>query len=1074
MTDKNGNPVSNLTSYEMRHLVAHLAAAGRERDLHSLLSMETGRERNAWHAAKYETGDVSGYLFDVQTAWRLAYESGSCADEDHCETPCIETRYALASSSINSLAEAVPSNLIVAAVQHQIWRFEQGLTYARRIPDLKQRSITLALLKPLAPEEEKQDIFDDAISAALKIDFHFDRAKVLMQLFRTSPERLKHIIVRELLHLADIVDEKDLQEVFHVTPADQKTLLIGEALLFAREQGDNVRVKLLRIFDGEIPEDLYIEALAAVFGIEDEWAKRDALEDLAPHIPSNLLEKVLPVGYEACKWIDTGWVIGLAPFVSEETLAKTLRVVAELANNPDTNDRAFDTLIGLVRHFSDRLLREAFSIAETQLETPDGLRWLMVLEAYLPQELHEKAVSKIRSAGLDRFVSASSKAKESIRASMATSDLSTDRKETESDNEAAEFLSEADGGSRLDRISEIENQYDRAKAFKDVITILPQALIPKALDMAGTAERYQKLGLLALLAPRLDAAAREAALREVPKLISTGSVSKEHVNSLAPYLPKSVIKKTVDALRAIADAYDRVMFQITLLPDILPDDKKHSIEYLMTHIRRLQDQNVMVKASSALFPYLSESQAHEIIDYILQKRNIDKDRLDNTLAEFASMSAGMDTSVRTKLFQLACTIRNKKLRQRAIEALIPILPEPVRAKAIGNLLALGPRIIVSRTLTELKRFFSEEVFEELLELAFQTNNERVRSARLTALVEVLPDRLIKPALERAYSIQAAEYRANALSAILNHLPQDRKQLVSSEIMRILQNEENIGGKDRLFEKIAPHLTAEQLSEAMDMLAHMSQRTRIDALWKLVPYLNETLAESALALAREIDIDDYIRVVFMLDLIPRLPRQLREGVLTETTSATLRVTDPLVFEAHLEDLLQVASKLPEKSLRDLASKASELQINKETIFKTLLEHAAHLPEHARADARRAALKEIDNIENLYTRFKLLERSTILSPSDKAEMIKAALNFVLTENNNEKQNYELVEIIKEILGLPRKDMMPLLHNALIVLSKERRSEVLQSLRAFVPIMIRIGGPDSATKIFHAVEDASRWWP
>ncbi|MCB8923966.1 MAG: hypothetical protein H6662_20490 [Ardenticatenaceae bacterium] len=63
----NSNPVAQLTRYELRHLVAHLEQSGRIGDLHRLLALETGEQRNAWYEAKDAVGDLQGYLDDVYT-----------------------------------------------------------------------------------------------------------------------------------------------------------------------------------------------------------------------------------------------------------------------------------------------------------------------------------------------------------------------------------------------------------------------------------------------------------------------------------------------------------------------------------------------------------------------------------------------------------------------------------------------------------------------------------------------------------------------------------------------------------------------------------------------------------------------------------------------------------------------------------------------------------------------------------------------------------------------------------------------------------------------------------------------
>ena len=70
--------------YGLRHLAAHLEAAGREDDLHHLMRLEwsdhqgeqtRARFENTWYTVHERVGDTSGYLSDVDRAWRLAEEA---------------------------------------------------------------------------------------------------------------------------------------------------------------------------------------------------------------------------------------------------------------------------------------------------------------------------------------------------------------------------------------------------------------------------------------------------------------------------------------------------------------------------------------------------------------------------------------------------------------------------------------------------------------------------------------------------------------------------------------------------------------------------------------------------------------------------------------------------------------------------------------------------------------------------------------------------------------------------------------------------------------------------------------
>jgi hypothetical protein len=64
--------------YALRHVAAHLRAAGRLGDLAALLRLEWAREKhreNVWYAVHEEERDLSGYLGDVTLLWRGAEDA---------------------------------------------------------------------------------------------------------------------------------------------------------------------------------------------------------------------------------------------------------------------------------------------------------------------------------------------------------------------------------------------------------------------------------------------------------------------------------------------------------------------------------------------------------------------------------------------------------------------------------------------------------------------------------------------------------------------------------------------------------------------------------------------------------------------------------------------------------------------------------------------------------------------------------------------------------------------------------------------------------------------------------------
>ena len=125
------DPLANLTAYELRHLLAHLFAADRPKEMHRILALERdgdeGVRQNAWYVARVGRGDFEGFLGDLSMATHAA-EIG--------EATGLELRYSLEAVSIRSLASNVPSRVLQGLVRHESCRGTKLLLEHVRCPNL--------------------------------------------------------------------------------------------------------------------------------------------------------------------------------------------------------------------------------------------------------------------------------------------------------------------------------------------------------------------------------------------------------------------------------------------------------------------------------------------------------------------------------------------------------------------------------------------------------------------------------------------------------------------------------------------------------------------------------------------------------------------------------------------------------------------------------------------------------------------------------------------------------------------------------------------------------------------------
>jgi hypothetical protein len=209
-------PFAALDDYDARHVVTHLMNAGRDRDVHRLLRMEAGGERrNGWFAERERRGDVGGYLDDVAQAWTAASRAvaDAIANGRAAAALPLELRYALITSSINSLSRNLPPALLAALVADGIWSITRSLRYAAQQPFAPLRAEAFALLAGQCPQDAALDCLRQARSAAREIRYRPDwRVRALGQVAAHAPPDLRRDVVGEALDVLREVGSVEADE----------------------------------------------------------------------------------------------------------------------------------------------------------------------------------------------------------------------------------------------------------------------------------------------------------------------------------------------------------------------------------------------------------------------------------------------------------------------------------------------------------------------------------------------------------------------------------------------------------------------------------------------------------------------------------------------------------------------------------------------------------------------------------------------------------------------------------------------------------------------------------------------
>jgi hypothetical protein len=261
----------DLDDYGLRHLAEHLERAGRIDDLHHLLRLErrgsevetsSVRAENAWYAARERVGQTEGYMNDLARAARLVQvDGGPDASPSRPGTsigPGI--RYALMSTSLNSLARNIPPALLAALIAKRVWSTSQGLAYARVLPPENRVDALIGISRHLDPHEQ-EGVFGEAVAVARGIGHEGSRAGALAA----------------------------------IAPRLAEAGRVAEALDVARGIGDEgSRAGALAAL-GQVAE-----ALDVARGIGDEGSRAGALAAIAPYMAA-LAYQALPLWGETLR-----------------------------------------------------------------------------------------------------------------------------------------------------------------------------------------------------------------------------------------------------------------------------------------------------------------------------------------------------------------------------------------------------------------------------------------------------------------------------------------------------------------------------------------------------------------------------------------------------------------------------------------------------------------------------------------------------------------------------------------------------------------------------------------------------
>ena len=844
----------------------HLEKAGDSDGLHALLREETAEGRNGWYEANERLGQPSNFADCVAQAWRLADQ----AFAEGRPALGLQCRCALQDASLHSLASNLPPELLEALVRRGLWPVEQALAYARRTPDVVQKTKALTLLAALAMPGERAGVRCEALEAARSIEKERDRTKALAALVPHLPEHERASVLSEALDVARSVgNEEDRYPVLaalapHLPEHDRAGVLrwaLNEAP-YVRDKED--RSSARTALEQHLTADLLSEFLDAACSGREEWFRSVVLAFWVPQLPAGVLGAAVAsgqVGRRSCRSIGHEDIrcralAALAPHLPEHERASVLSEALAEARSIGNQAYRSQALAALVPHWPEHeraaALKEALDAARSLADVEDRSRALAELVPHLPE--HERA--RVLSEAL-----------------AAARSLGADR-------------------SRGDK-------WDRSRALAELAPHLPVDLLRRTLEVARSiGDEGDRSTALAALVPHLPEHERASVLREaLDAYRSLGAARStrdiwnrsEALAALAPHLPADLLREALAAARSIGEELHRSRALAALVPYWPEHERAEALKEALDAVRSSESNEYLYSALWRLVPHLPEHEragvrreafdaarsiggehnrsralaklaphlpADLLREAIAAARSIEDDerfkgdspslRAEAMAWALNGLAPHLPADLLSEALDAARCIENDKYRSSALTALVPHLPEHERASVLSEALDAA-RAIADQgdrfwALKGLVPHLPGELLGEALDAARAIADQGDRFWALAALVPHLPEHgraaALKEALDAARCIENDKYRSSALTALVPHLPEHERASVLSKALDAARSIADQRDRFWALKGLVPHLPGELLGEALDAARSIEgwKWTRSPALEALAPHL----------------------------------------------------------------------------------------------------------------------------------------------------------------------------------------------------------------------------------------------
>ena len=1061
--------------YIHAHLTWHFQQAGQEDQIHALLREETAKGSNGWYQTCENLGQTARFLEDVDLAWKLADSSSNIG---------LQCGYQLIMTSINSVAQNIPPDFLLALVAKGVWSIKQGIAYAQQVTEAEQRFRALTGLVSLTDKSPQEEIVQKASEAAEKIELRHKKVPALIELVTHFSKPFTEDILQESLNIdAERTRCESLKNLFSHLSESQAIQALSSVQPFEDEQK---RAEAIVALTQHLPEPGKKEALSMVLKIEKEWIRAEALAEMACHLPESLVIET----FEAARIISdkenqARAFVGIGPFLPDVPWEELLTRI-ESIKTPERRYRAFASLIPKTPPAVLQKRLATIHAIESERKRADSLieicsylytgplvkKAFTIAQSFTNENVRIRALKKIAPQmiilGLSKefFLEVQNIKEQAAQLELiplltidghfqqAISIINTIESTGKRDDALIELVSRLKSSELYDeallKAKSIESEWRKAAVLSWLSQDLPENTLRAAFEIVENFENnsHQTQVLMGLIPRLAELGYVEEALNKA-KDIPQRERQTEILSRLATHLPERLLKEALSLLQ-LGDNDERTEVLVELSPH-LPETFLNEI---LLEIHTVRDEADQFALLLKLAPYLPEPLLRGALKTAQGMKSEDRQvrALVGMLPRFAELGYPQEVLNQTD------TIANEYER---IMALVELSLSLVKLNYHKEALIMIQKIEHERKQAEALivaiPYLPASSLKQALDLALRITGESSRVEALIGLASRLPDDVMAALL----SIGDENSRIRGLVALAPYLDEPSLREVFMHVQHIQKAYKR---RDALI-KLVPHLADSLLEETAEILQALGIHWKdVKKLERLAPYFPESLWKDALDKIWQIEEDDdgKVRVDVLIGLAPVLPGSFLEEILSTPTlkklnyemqgERLLRGVIPYVSgslleralilaqminyrEAQAEVLVSLTPYLSETLLEDALSVVQKLLANEHNIGKSLI---GMLPKLLEFGHSKQALAIVESIDDEDDRAKALSKM-IFCLADLKKFEEAKELAQLIPNKATRAN----TLIKLAPRLPEQYWKDVLENIFNITDKKYWARVLGQL-------------------------------